>query len=198
MIIEDLHHDISWGNVLINTTHVNTDQHDDLYDHPFIDVVLSSVEYVPWCQCNISIPGTLESTLEPSECLTSDIPWSPGLWTQTSWTSWTLALWLWKPWINYTCSTYIVVVSSNYNFSSPDEGNWGCASTLTCCLTLLAHTSEVVHNAASIVLLHWDAYRSWTYIQYREARKVHIMLSNLDCVCILGSGKQPESLTTSD
>jgi hypothetical protein len=51
MIIGDhqvLHRDISWGNVLINATHVDKDQHDDLCDRPFIDAILN-VEYVPWC-----------------------------------------------------------------------------------------------------------------------------------------------------
>ncbi|KAF8331576.1 hypothetical protein F5887DRAFT_998191 [Amanita rubescens] len=42
MLVEDhnvLHRDISWGNVLINPTHVDKDQKDDLCDRPFIDVI---------------------------------------------------------------------------------------------------------------------------------------------------------------
>ncbi|KAF8347753.1 hypothetical protein F5887DRAFT_1258389 [Amanita rubescens] len=41
MLVEDhhvLHRDISQGNVLINATHVDKDQQDDLCDRPFIDV----------------------------------------------------------------------------------------------------------------------------------------------------------------
>ncbi|KAF8331574.1 hypothetical protein F5887DRAFT_998179, partial [Amanita rubescens] len=42
MLVEDhnvLHRDISWGNVLINATHLDKDQKDDLCDRPFIDVI---------------------------------------------------------------------------------------------------------------------------------------------------------------
>ena len=51
MLIEDhqvLHRDISWGNVLVNPTHVDEDEADDLCDRPFIDVV-QNVQCVPWC-----------------------------------------------------------------------------------------------------------------------------------------------------
>ena len=51
MLVEDynvLHRDISWGNVLINATHVDEDQPDDLCDRPFIDMI-NYVKYVSQC-----------------------------------------------------------------------------------------------------------------------------------------------------
>lgn len=59
MLVEDhqvLHRDISWGNVLINATHVDKDRQDDLGDRPFIDMI-QNVEYVSQCLDGHARPG---------------------------------------------------------------------------------------------------------------------------------------------
>ena len=110
-------------------------------------------------QCNIPVLGTLESTLEPSESCTSDI-WVPdsglgplGPPGPLHFSSRNLGSIMHI--VHEAYSTYMYYRSwFKYFFFFPDKCNRGCASIPTCWQTLSACTSEVAHNAASIVLLH--------------------------------------------
>ena len=69
MLVEDhrvLHCDISWGNILINATHVDKDQQDDFCDRPFIDII-HDVKYVSQCLYGHTCLGIVFDTGQKQE-----------------------------------------------------------------------------------------------------------------------------------